>query len=277
MTSTDREDIRRHDGHDADLGLKIPARYRHDWALFADWCAAADHRPIPAAPDTLALFLHEHPAAVATQRRRLSAINAVHTGHGYPPPGRTETVRRHLDTTRASRLDRLGRLLVQRAAELPTEGWPGGLFGRRDALLLVLAATGMTFTDDQPFGAAQRLQAIVRDFAAEVLPVLVAVVDVPLRDVLRDPAAPVDILGSVQLSGHRNPEFAPQCLTGVEPCAQHRPPLIRTELDPPVDRQAGLGVTGVVDVDHAIEMRGHELIMDHASDTHPGRPFASQR
>lgn len=147
MTSTDRESIRHNDVHDADLGLRIPARYRHDWALFADWCTAADRRPIPAAPDTLAMFLHEHPATVATQRRRLSAINAVHTGHGYPAPGRTETVRRHLDAARAQRLDRLGRLLMQKAVELPTTGWPSGLFGRRDALLLVLAATGMSFTD----------------------------------------------------------------------------------------------------------------------------------
>ncbi|TWH10372.1 hypothetical protein L618_004000000270 [Rhodococcus rhodochrous J45] len=87
MTSTEREVIRRNNVHDADLDLRIPARYRHDWALFADWCSAADHRPIPAAPETLALFLHEHPAAVATQRRRLSAINAVHTRHGYPARG----------------------------------------------------------------------------------------------------------------------------------------------------------------------------------------------
>ncbi|MGU3586390.1 hypothetical protein ACLBYD_24875 [Rhodococcus sp. C26F] len=147
MARTDRNMHRRNDVHDAVQGLRIPARYRHDWMLFADWCTAADHRPIPATPDTLALFLHEHPATVATQRRRLSAINAVHTGHGYPAPGRTETVRRHLDAARASRLDRLGRLLVQRAAELPITGWPSGLFGRRDALLLVLAATGMTFVD----------------------------------------------------------------------------------------------------------------------------------
>ncbi|MCB8913730.1 hypothetical protein KUG88_26795 [Rhodococcus rhodochrous] len=147
MTSTGREAARHNDIHDADLVLRIPARYRHDWALFADWCAATDHRPILAAPETLALFLHEHPAAAATQRRRLSAINDVHTRHGYPAPGRTETVRRHLDTTRAQRLDRLSRLLLQRAGELPTTGWPSGLFGRRDALLLVLAATGMSFTD----------------------------------------------------------------------------------------------------------------------------------
>ncbi|WP_350247569.1 hypothetical protein RBB84_12205 [Rhodococcus sp. D-6] len=147
MTNTSRESTHHTDVHDADLGLRIPARYRHDWVLFADWCVAAYYRSIPATPDTLALFLHEHPAAVATQRRRLSAINAVHTGHGYPAPGRTETVRRRLDATRASRVERLGQLLLQRAVELPTTGWPSGLFGRRDALLLVLAATGMTFTD----------------------------------------------------------------------------------------------------------------------------------
>ena len=147
IVSAGRESIHHNDVHDADLGLRIPSRYRHDWALFADWCAAADHRPIPAAPETLALFLHEHPAAIATQRRRLSAINTVQTDHGYPAPGRTDTVQRHLDTTRAQRLDRIGRLLLQRAVELPTTGWPSGLFGRRDALLLVLAATGMTFTD----------------------------------------------------------------------------------------------------------------------------------
>ncbi|MCW3471016.1 hypothetical protein OMK68_15405 [Rhodococcus pyridinivorans] len=128
-------------------GLQIPARYRHDWTLFTDWCAAADHRPIPAAPETVALFVREHPAATATQRRRLSAINTVHTRHGYPAPGRTEAVRRHLDTTRAERAERLTPILLRTAAELPTSGWPSGLFGRRDAMLLVLAATGMSFTD----------------------------------------------------------------------------------------------------------------------------------
>ncbi|ETT25602.1 hypothetical protein RAJCM14343_1146 [Rhodococcus aetherivorans] len=126
-------------------GLRIPARYRHDWALFADWCTATNHRPIPATPEALALFLREHPAAVATQRRRLSAINTVHTHHGHPAPGRSETVRRPLDAARATRLDRLAPLLLHKAAELPVTGWPSGVFGRRDGLLLTLAATGMPF------------------------------------------------------------------------------------------------------------------------------------
>ncbi|ETT24178.1 hypothetical protein RR21198_4944, partial [Rhodococcus rhodochrous ATCC 21198] len=84
-------------------------------------------------------------AAPATQRRRVSAINPVHTRHGHPAPGRSETVRRRLDAARAARADRLAPLLHRRAAQLPVAGWPGGLFGRRDALLLTLAATGMPF------------------------------------------------------------------------------------------------------------------------------------
>ncbi|MDV6297236.1 MULTISPECIES: hypothetical protein [Rhodococcus] len=125
--------------------LQVPARYRHDWALFTDWCTATDRLPLPASPEALALFLHEHPGAPATQRRRVSAINTVHTRHGHPAPGRSETVRRRLDAARAVRLDRLAPLLLRKAGELPTTGWPGGVFGRRDALLLALAATGMPF------------------------------------------------------------------------------------------------------------------------------------
>ncbi|CCW09931.1 hypothetical protein QLG13_00625 [Rhodococcus aetherivorans] len=123
----------------------IPARYRHDWALFVDWCTATDQPCLPATPEALALFLREHPAAPATLRRRVSAINTVHTRRGHPAPGRNETVRRRLDAARAVRLDRLASLLLCKAAELPTTGWPSGLFGRRDALLLTLAATGMPF------------------------------------------------------------------------------------------------------------------------------------
>lgn len=124
----------------------VASRYRYDWALFTDWCSAADQLPLPATPDTLARFLHEHPATTATQRRRVSAVNTVHRDHHHPAPGRSETVRRRLDTLRAARLDQLATALRQRAGALPTAGWPTGLFGRRDALLLLLAATGMTFT-----------------------------------------------------------------------------------------------------------------------------------
>ncbi len=135
----------RHNPTDEPLPV-LAGGYRHDWALFVDWCAASDEPSLPATPEVLAGFLHEHPAAAATQRRRVSAINTVHRNHGLLPPGRSDIVRRRLDTARAARLGRLEATLRKRAVALPTTGWPAGLFGRRDALILVLAATGMSFT-----------------------------------------------------------------------------------------------------------------------------------
>ncbi|TQF74113.1 hypothetical protein FK531_05525 [Rhodococcus spelaei] len=120
-------------------------RYRHDWALFADWAAAANLDTLPADPTTLATFLAENPAAPATHRRRVSAVNHVHERVGLPAPGRAETIRSALDTNRSARLARAKHQVRQRLPEVPTAGWPQGLFGRRDGLLLVLAASGLGF------------------------------------------------------------------------------------------------------------------------------------
>lgn len=35
--------------------------YRYQWALFVDWCAAADASALPASPVTLAEFLDDNP------------------------------------------------------------------------------------------------------------------------------------------------------------------------------------------------------------------------
>lgn len=123
--------------------LSPPRRYRFDWALFADWCTAAELPSLPATPSTLAQFLAEHPAAAATQRARVTAINWHHDHAGLPAPGRADTIRDLLDERRAARLRHAGELIRQQIPQLPTGGWPQGLFGRRDAALLVLAAAGM--------------------------------------------------------------------------------------------------------------------------------------
>lgn len=120
-----------------------PRRYRYDWALFQDWCTAAELASLPAAPSTLALFLAEHPAAAATQRARVTAINWHHDHAGLPAPGRSDTIRDRLDTRRAARLRHASELLWQQIPQLPTGGWPQGLFGCRDAALLLLAAAGI--------------------------------------------------------------------------------------------------------------------------------------
>ncbi|MFC9357492.1 hypothetical protein ACFTZB_13090 [Rhodococcus sp. NPDC057014] len=125
----------------------VPRRYRYDWALFSDWCTACDHRALPAPPSVLAEFLADHPAADGTQRRRVAAINAVHTRAGLPAPGRAEAIRQLLSTTRADRLARVGERVAQVVPRIPVTGWPGGLFGRRDALILTLAAAGLGFEE----------------------------------------------------------------------------------------------------------------------------------
>lgn len=128
---------------DGSLGLS--ARDRHVWALFTDWCAATDQPPIPAPPQQLARFLHDNPAVPATQRRRVSVINTVHRRQGHPAPGTDEAIRRALNTTRAARLQRRSALVAERLTQIPIAGWPAGLFGRRDALILALAAAGVGF------------------------------------------------------------------------------------------------------------------------------------
>ncbi|MFV9454457.1 hypothetical protein ACNJ7E_13495 [Rhodococcus sp. NM-2] len=125
--------------------LAVPRRYRHDWALFADWCQACDHRALPAHPSVLAEFLADHPAADGTQRRRITAINTVHTQAGLSAPGRAETIRQFLNTARAERIGRLAAIAAERIARIPVTGWPSGLFGRRDTLILALAAAGLGF------------------------------------------------------------------------------------------------------------------------------------
>ncbi|QXW00475.1 MULTISPECIES: recombinase [Rhodococcus] len=122
------------------LGVKD----RSGWALFTDWCVAADHIALPAAPATLAQFISENPAALSTQRRRITTVNTVHRAAGHPAPGAADTIRRIVNTSRADRLSSLEVVASEIIPRLPTFGWPSGLFGRRDALLLLLASSGLS-------------------------------------------------------------------------------------------------------------------------------------
>ena len=62
-------------------------------ALFTDWCAALEVVPVPADPLVVAEFLADHPAAAATQVRRVSAINHAHRRTGHGAPGTVPAVR----------------------------------------------------------------------------------------------------------------------------------------------------------------------------------------
>jgi len=110
--------------------------YAADWALFADWCTATGHDPLPTDAAALEAFERGCPAAPATQRRRRNAIDYHHHMAGYPPlteprgPSTPMRPRTPIDPDQVAWALRL----------LPSHGWTMGLFGRRDRALIVLAA-----------------------------------------------------------------------------------------------------------------------------------------
>ncbi|MBF6137824.1 recombinase [Nocardia otitidiscaviarum] len=123
----------------------LTARYQYDYNRFADWCATHGHTPMPADPNVIGTYLASFPAAPATQRGRLSAINWAHRAAGLPAPGRAPQLRESLNAARAARTTRLQGLIDNILPGLPLWGWPAGLFGRRDAALLHLARSGLSF------------------------------------------------------------------------------------------------------------------------------------
>lgn len=124
------------------LSSSTARSYAAIWELFTDWCDVTGHPPLPADPATVLAFLADCPAAPATQRRRVIAIDHQHTTVGHPPPGADPQVRAAVGRPPAepppiapeirSRVDAALRAL-------PSRGWTGGLFGQRDRCLLVLS------------------------------------------------------------------------------------------------------------------------------------------
>lgn len=115
------------------LDVRRLGGYRYDWEYFADWCAAFSYPSLPASPMTVARFLSEDPAARGTLRRRVTAINAAHKTVGHELPGTVSAVRRLLSQRERGQHRAQGQI-----PRLPITGWPEGLFGRRDALVLWL-------------------------------------------------------------------------------------------------------------------------------------------
>ena len=118
------------------------ATYVADWRLFFDWCDATDHLPLPADATTVLAFLADCPAAPATMRRRVIAIDHQHTAAGHPPPGAAPQVRETLGRPPLGLPPVTPETIVRVDAALrllPSRGWTGGLFGRRDRCLLVLS------------------------------------------------------------------------------------------------------------------------------------------
>ena len=116
--------------------------YAAIWELFTDWCDVTDHPPLPAEPATVLAFLADCPAAPATARRRVIAIDHHHTTLGHPPPGADPRVRAAVGRPPAERspvAPEIRSRIDAALRALPSRGWTGGLFGQRDRCLLVLS------------------------------------------------------------------------------------------------------------------------------------------
>ncbi|MEP6562954.1 MAG: hypothetical protein ABJD68_17980, partial [Nakamurella sp.] len=116
--------------------------YARDWDLFTDWCTVTGRSALPAEPATVVAFLRDCPAALGTQRRRVTAIDHQHSNCGHPKPGESSAVRAVIGRHSAEPVDTAdpNPAAVDAALRLlPSHGWTRGMFGRCDRCLLVLS------------------------------------------------------------------------------------------------------------------------------------------
>ena len=131
-----------------------------DWVVFEDWCTAMGRSALPTTWSTVQEFLVDVPCAPSTTVRRLGAIRGRHISAraqlvDAPPPAPTPTVWRPpgepVDPADEDGPRWWG--LAEALHHLPVHGYPHGLLGRRDALVLVVAARGWSrqrITDLRP-------------------------------------------------------------------------------------------------------------------------------
>lgn len=134
-----------------------------EWTQFACWPIAHQHQVLPASAALLLDYFDAYPGTLTTQRGRATAIAAAHrvarrapgdpqpipstrTGYGVPSPADAESVRRVLRPHRADRLAGYRARVEAVLAHMPVTGFPVALTARRDAVILHLAAAGLSWT-----------------------------------------------------------------------------------------------------------------------------------
>jgi site-specific recombinase XerD len=121
--------------------------YRTDWADFAAWCDRQRLPALPAAPETVALYLADLAQggkSASTLRRRLAAIAAAHRLAGHDSPTRHATVRTVWSGIRRAH----GTAQVGKTPALTADlramvhALPDTVSGARDRALLLLGFAG---------------------------------------------------------------------------------------------------------------------------------------
>jgi len=120
--------------------------YRSDWADFSAWCSSHSLGALPAAPETVALYLSDLAATLrpSTLARRLASISVAHKSAVYPSPTGAAVVRETLKGIRRT----LGAAQVEKAAVRVSHlrqvipDLPATLQGRRDRALILVGYAG---------------------------------------------------------------------------------------------------------------------------------------
>jgi site-specific recombinase XerD len=121
--------------------------YQSDWRAFAGWCERQGLIPLPAAPDTVALYLAHMAEAgykVSTIGRRMISIGLAHKAKGYASPTSDETVKavwRGIRNTHGVAVSPKSPVLVEDLRRMIRHA-PHNLLGLRDRALLLIGFAG---------------------------------------------------------------------------------------------------------------------------------------
>ncbi|MFN3649728.1 MAG: site-specific integrase [Armatimonadota bacterium] len=120
--------------------------YRADWRDFTAWCERAELSALPAAPQTVALYLTDRAETckVSTLQRRLSAISQVHEVAGYGSPTKSSPVRLVWQgIRRAKGVAQQGKApAVTADIRSMVAALPAGALGVRDRAILLVGFAG---------------------------------------------------------------------------------------------------------------------------------------
>ncbi|GGE11943.1 integrase [Marinithermofilum abyssi] len=120
--------------------------YRADWKDFTDWCRERSLNPLPAEPQTIALYLADlaDRRKTSTLQRRISAISQAHQAAGYDSPTNSYMVRTvWAGIRRAKGMYQEGKdpVLIEDLRSM-VNALPDTLTGKRDRALLLVGFGG---------------------------------------------------------------------------------------------------------------------------------------
>jgi integrase len=120
--------------------------YRTVWRYFRAWCKLHERTPLPALPETLALYLADRSdeLKVATLQRHLAAIGEAHRTAGHPSPAEDAFVRAVWSGIRRTKgVAPEGKApALTEDVRLMVDTLPESLMGTRDRALLLLGFAG---------------------------------------------------------------------------------------------------------------------------------------